>query len=106
MAPSRHREHGLTPLLELGIYNLADLVEKTGPAQDGSRDTGTFRLIHSAMLTDLYGTRPPVRDAQRIALNRLSKLLHSDNEGADHSKYWAPENYQPLNGQYVMNTVN
>ena len=80
----------LTPLFELGIYNLADLVEKTGPAQEGGRGVDTVRLIDSAMLTDLYGTRAPVRDAHRIALNRLTKLLHSDNEGSDYSKYGAP----------------
>ena len=79
-----------TPLLELGIYNLADLVEKTraDPASGciyiDSWGSNTIGLIDTATLTDLYGGRATVRDAHRVALNRLMKLLHSHNEGVDH----------------------
>ena len=74
-----------TPLLELGIYTLADLVEKTrDPASGDSWGSNTIGLIDTATLTDLYGGRATVRDAHRVALNRLMKLLHSHNEGVDH----------------------
>ena len=80
----------LTPLFELGIYNLADLVERPDPAGKGGRGDGAVRLIDTAMLTDLFGGRAAVRDTHRKALNRLTKLLHSDNAGVDHSRYSSP----------------